>query len=78
MSASSKPGDPADRVVDGHDQFQTVHRLGYGTDNAKLQRVLDWLTKNPQATLASGEGGLLLRYIRQLEQQLAELDGSLG
>jgi hypothetical protein len=74
MSQPTKIGDPADRVsnVEGQDQFQTSHRAGYGTDDAKTQRIIEWLTKNPHATLASGEGGLLLRYIRQLEQQLQE------
>jgi hypothetical protein len=69
----------------GQDQFKPVttaptdcrvltnHRAGYGSTDDKTERVLAWLTRNPDATLSSGEGGLLLRRIRELEAQLESL-----
>jgi hypothetical protein len=59
----------------GHDQFKTVvnRRAGYGSTESKTDRVIGWLTRHPDATLHSGEGGLLLRRIQDLEAELAEL-----
>lgn len=59
----------------GQDQFKalTNHRAGYGTVDEKTQRVIDWLTRHPDATLASGEGGLLLLRIQELEAELRDL-----
>lgn len=53
----------------GQDQFQN-HRAGYGTFTEKLTRLCDWLTRRPDATLASGEGALLLIRIREFEMLL--------
>lgn len=71
---SDKPGDPADRTshAEGQDQFQSNHRAGYGTESARLLRLIDWIRRHPHCTLASGEGALLLKYITELEAALAE------
>lgn len=69
----------------GQDQFKpltsaptdcrvlTNHRAGYGSIDDKTERVIHWLTKHPDSTLASGEGHLLLLRIRQLETELQDL-----
>ena len=58
MSDEQKPGDPADRAADGAFGGVQSHRAGYGND--KLARLTEWLRAHPTATLASGEGALLL------------------
>lgn len=58
MTTTDKPGDPADKAADGAFGGVHSHRAGYGDD--KLQRVVNWLRDHPTATLASGEGALLL------------------
>ncbi len=63
MGADAKPGDPADKAADGAFGGVTSHRAGYGD---KLARVEEWLRKHPDATLASGEGAVLLAEIDQL------------
>ena len=67
MGADMKPGDPADKAADGAFGGVTSHRAGYGD---KLQRVEDWLRRHPTATLASGEGAVLLQEIDQLRRQI--------
>lgn len=52
------------------DTFNTAHRTGYGTEAERTDALIDWLTKHPEATLASGEGKLLLYRIQDLETQL--------
>lgn len=64
MSNDQKPGDPADK---GLDTFVS-HRAGYGHD--KLARLIDWVRQRPSATLASGEGALLLAEIDRLREGL--------
>ena len=70
MSDKQKPGDPADKVADkaADGAFGGVqsHRAGYGDD--KLQRLTDWLRAHPTATLASGEGALLLGEIDRMHE----------
>ena len=70
MSDTTKPGDPADRATDAKadDAFQGSHRAGYGD---RLARVEEWLRKHPSATLASGEGAVLLAEIERLRKELA-------
>jgi len=51
--------DPTDAKADG--AFQGSHRGGYGD---KFARVEEWLRKHPSATLASGEGAVLLAEAR--------------
>ena len=67
MGADAKPGDPADKPLDakadGAFGGVTSHRAGYGD---KLARVEDWLRRHPTATLASGEGAVLVQEIDQL------------
>jgi hypothetical protein len=60
-----KPGDPADKTTDAKADgaFQGSHRAGYGD---RLARVEEWLRKHPSATLASGEGAVLLEEIDRL------------
>ena len=67
MNNEQKPGDPADKAADGAFGGVHSHRAGYGDD--KLQRVMNWLRERPLATLASGEGGLLLAEIVRLRQR---------
>ncbi len=67
MAADTKPGDPADRAADGAFGGVTSHRAGYGD---KLARVEEWLRKHPSATLASGEGAVLLAEIDRLRAEL--------
>jgi len=64
------PPDPTDAKADG--AFGAVHRAGYATD--KLAWLMQWLTDHPDATLASGEGRLLLAEINRLRAAL-EADG---
>jgi hypothetical protein len=45
------------------DQFQPNHRAGYGD---RLAFLVQWLTDHPDATLASGEGKVLLDEINRL------------
>ena len=66
--ADPRPGDPADRAADGAFGGVQSHRAGYGDD--KLARLTDWLRAHPTATLASGEGALLLGEIDQLRDDL--------
>lgn len=75
MTSETKPGDPADRGVP-EDNFGNVqthathsHRAGYGDD--KLTWLVDFLRRNPRATLASGEGALLLAEIDRLRVELS-------
>jgi len=65
MTDQTKPGDPADKAIDAKADgaFQGSHRAGYGD---RLARVEDWLRRYPSATLASGEGAVLLAEIDQL------------
>jgi hypothetical protein len=65
----TKPGDPADKAADGAFGGVTSHRAGYGD---KLARVEDWLRRHPTATLASGEGAVLLAEIDRLRAELAK------
>ena len=51
----------------GTDSFNTAHRTGYGDETERTDALIAWLTKYPDATLASGEGRLLLARIRELE-----------
>jgi hypothetical protein len=69
VSDATKPGDPADRATDAKADgaFQGSHRAGYGD---RLARVEDWLRKHPDATLASGEGWVLLQKIDRLRAEL--------
>lgn len=73
--------------AEGLDQFKSVespaptdcrvgptnanHRSGYGSITDRTARVLDWVTRHPDATLASGEAILLVNRIRELEELLA-------
>jgi hypothetical protein len=70
VGADMKPGDPADRATDAKADgaFQGSHRAGYGD---RLARVEDWLRRHPTATLASGEGAVLLAEIDRLREELA-------
>jgi len=70
MIDPTKPGDPADKQADGAFGGVTSHRAGYGD---KLQRVEDWLRRHPTATLASGEGTVLLAEIDRLRVENREL-----
>ena len=63
MTDPTKPGDPADRAADGAFGGVTSHRAGYGD---KLARVEDWVRRYPTATLASGEGAVLVQEIDRL------------
>ncbi len=68
MTDTTKPGDPADKQADGAFGGVTSHRAGYGD---KFARVEEWLRKHPSATLASGEGAVLLAEIDRLRAELA-------
>jgi len=50
----------ADLDTKAADNFQPVHRAGYGD---RLAFLMQWLTDHPDATLASGEGRVLLDEI---------------
>jgi hypothetical protein len=56
-----------DVKADGAFGGLTNHRAGYGDD--RLARLIDWLRAHPTATLASGEGALLLGEIDQLRHR---------
>jgi hypothetical protein len=71
MADEQKPGDPADRAADGAFGGVQSHRAGYGDD--QLARLTEWLRAHPTATLASGEGALLLGEIDRLRRILAAL-----
>jgi len=49
----------------GADQFQPVHRSGYGD---RLAFLMQWLTDHPDATLASGEGRVLRDEINRVRE----------
>ena len=74
---TDRPGDPADKATDAKADgafggVQThSHRAGYGDD--RLARLVDYLRRNPRATLASGEGAVLLAEIDRLTRILAAL-----
>lgn len=54
------------------DQFNstsTSHRAGYGPDRERTDKIVSWVEKYPDTTLASGEAQLLVRRIRELEAQ---------
>jgi polyhydroxyalkanoate synthesis regulator phasin len=53
-----------DAKADG--QFQPVHRAGYQHD--KLEWLMQWLALHPDATLASGEGRVLLDEINRVRE----------
>jgi len=56
--------DPADK---GADTFVAVNRrAGYGND--RLEWLLDYLARNPAASLQSGEGGVLAAEIHRLRE----------
>jgi len=62
--------DPADK---GADTFTNVNRrAGYGND--RLEWLLDYLRRNPAASLASGEGGVLAAEIHRLREALDAQD----
>jgi hypothetical protein len=65
VTDTTRPGDPADRITDAKADgaFQGSHRAGYGD---RLARVEEWLRRHPSATLASGEGAVLLAEIDRL------------
>ena len=71
MSNEQKPGDPADKAADGAFGGVQSHRSGYGDD--KLARLTEWLRAHPTATLASGEGALLLAENDRLREHMATL-----
>lgn len=72
---TDRPGDPADKATDakadGAFGGVTNHRAGYGDD--KLARLVDYLRRQPRATLASGEGAVLLAEMDRLTRILAAL-----
>jgi hypothetical protein len=67
---TDRPSDPADKAADGAFGGVTSHRAGYGD---RLARVEEWLRKYPSATLASGEGAVLLAEIDRLRVENDEL-----
>jgi hypothetical protein len=75
MSDTIKPGDPADKAADGAFGGVTSHRAGYGD---KLQRVEEWVRAHPSATLASGEGAVLLAEIDRLRDELDQAEKAYG
>ncbi len=76
MSDTTKPGDPADKITDAKADgaFQGSHRAGYGD---KLARVEDWLRRHPTATLASGEGAVLLAEIDRQSAEIGKLRAAI-
>jgi chromosome segregation ATPase len=75
VSDTTKPGDPADKAADGAFGGVTSHRAGYGD---KLTRVEDWVRRHPSATLASGEGAVLLAEIDRLRKDSHDAREELG
>jgi hypothetical protein len=73
VSDEQRPGDPADKAADGVFGGVQSHRAGYGDD--KLARLTEWLRAHPTATLASGEGALLLAENDRLTDDLHTQDG---
>lgn len=67
---TDKPGDPADKAADGAFGGVTTHshRAGYGDD--RLERLIAYLRLHPTATLASGEGGMLVQHILLLRARI--------
>jgi hypothetical protein len=53
----------ADLDTKAADIFQPTHRAGYGD---RLAFLMQWLSSHPDATLASGEGRVLLDEITRL------------
>lgn len=73
MTDTTRPGDPADRAADGAFGGVTPHathshRAGYGDD--RLERLIAYLRLHPTATLASGEGGMLVQHILLLRARI--------
>lgn len=60
-------------MTEGTDQFQGVANRRAGYDADPTARVIDWLRKYPHATLASGEGALLLAEIDRLRAIVADV-----
>jgi hypothetical protein len=46
------------------------HRAGYGTETDKIDALIAWLRKYPDATLASGQAKLLLQRIDEYESRI--------
>jgi len=57
-----------DAKADGQFQPTPVHRAGYQTD--RLAWLMQWLAMHPDATLQSGEGGVLWQEIVRLRKAL--------
>jgi hypothetical protein len=74
MTDTTKPGDPADKAADGAFGGVTSHRAGYGD---KLARVEDWVRRHPSATLASGEGAVLLAEIDRQSAEIGKLRAAI-
>jgi hypothetical protein len=55
-----------DAKADGQFQPTPVHRAGYQTD--RLEFLMQWLAMHPDATLQSGEGGVLLDEINRVRE----------
>lgn len=68
MSDEQRPGDPADRAADGAFGGVQSHRAGYGDD--LLERLIEHVRLRPTATLASGEGGMLVQHILLLRARI--------
>ena len=51
-----------------------VRRTGYDDESDRLARIRAWLTRYPDATLASGEGGVLLRALERAANDSERLD----
>lgn len=58
---------------DSAEQFVS-HRAGYGDD--KMERLIAYLRLHPTATLASGEGGMLVQHILLLRARIAGMSGA--
>jgi hypothetical protein len=56
-------------MSDAFNSTSTSHRSGYGADAERTDRIVAWIEKYPDTTLASGEAQLLVRRIRELEAQ---------
>jgi hypothetical protein len=74
MADTTRPGDPADKAADGAFGGVTSHRAGYGD---RLARVEEWLRKHPSATLASGEGAVLLAEIDRQSAEIGKLRAAI-
>lgn len=75
---TDRPGDPADKATDatadGAFGGVTNHRAGYGDD--RLERLIEYLRLHPTATLASGEGGMLVQHILLLRARIEGMSGA--